>query len=218
MHNGDLEDAIADEMPRNSVGSAIIVQGRKTSKAKALCHQMAFCSTRSSTDRLRHVQNIPCFGPNASTGEPDSWSGSTTSCNNITLGPTLHVGNPVALLIQCNALVVLAVAQVNQLQFASHSNLDEVAVHLLANPTAKVNCQILHLVPATVKDDPTCMHDLSQNNSLRLDLPWVFWNSWHRAWYRLVCLEGLQLASLLCSCSLDQTTLHCSFLSCSGDK
>jgi len=35
-HDGALEDAIADEMPRNNVDSTIIVQGQKTSKAKAL--------------------------------------------------------------------------------------------------------------------------------------------------------------------------------------
>ena len=34
----DLEDAIADEMPQNNVDSSIVVQGQKTSKAKALCH------------------------------------------------------------------------------------------------------------------------------------------------------------------------------------
>jgi hypothetical protein len=35
-HDGDVEDAIADELPRNNVDSSIIVQGQKTSKAKAL--------------------------------------------------------------------------------------------------------------------------------------------------------------------------------------
>ncbi|KAH9043907.1 hypothetical protein EDB85DRAFT_2071109 [Lactarius pseudohatsudake] len=50
MHDGDLEDAIADEMPRNNVDSAIIVQGQKTSKVKALRHRMASRTTRSSTD------------------------------------------------------------------------------------------------------------------------------------------------------------------------
>lgn len=37
-HDGDLEDAIAKEMPRNNVDSAIIMQGHKTSKSKALHH------------------------------------------------------------------------------------------------------------------------------------------------------------------------------------
>jgi hypothetical protein len=108
-HDGDLEDAIADEMPRNNIDSAIIVQGQKMSKARALRHQMAFHSTRSSTDQLRRVQHVPCFGPATSTGEPDSWSGSF--CDDTTSGPTLCVGNPVAILVQCNTLVVLAVAQ-----------------------------------------------------------------------------------------------------------
>src|SRR6266702_2116082 len=47
-HDGDLEDAIADEMPRNNVDYAIIVQGQKTSKAKALRYRMASRTTRSS--------------------------------------------------------------------------------------------------------------------------------------------------------------------------
>ncbi|KAH9167194.1 hypothetical protein EDB89DRAFT_2126133, partial [Lactarius sanguifluus] len=159
-HDGDLEDAIADEMPRNNVDSTIFIQGQKTSKAKALRHRMASRTTRSSTDRLRRVQNIPCFGPtSAGTAESDSWSGSITPCDDTTLGPTLRVGNPVALLVRCGTLVVLAVAQVNRLRFASQSNLDELAVHLLADPTAKVDCQLLRLVPATVEDDPTRVHD-----------------------------------------------------------
>ena len=41
-HEGDLEDVIADEMPRNQVSSDIIIQGQKTSKAKALRYQMAY--------------------------------------------------------------------------------------------------------------------------------------------------------------------------------
>ncbi|KAH9960237.1 hypothetical protein BGW80DRAFT_1136508, partial [Lactifluus volemus] len=35
-HDGDIEDAIADEMPRNQVTSDITIQGEKTSKARAL--------------------------------------------------------------------------------------------------------------------------------------------------------------------------------------
>ena len=36
MHEGDVEDAMADEAPRNDTSSEIIVQGRKTTKAKVL--------------------------------------------------------------------------------------------------------------------------------------------------------------------------------------
>ena len=163
-HDGDVEDAIADEMPRNNVDSSIIVQGQTTSKAKALRYRMAFRSTRSSTDRLKRVQNIPCFSSTTSMVNPtgdltsDSW-GSTTSYDSTSLVPTLRVGNPVALLVRCDTLVVLALAQVNRLQFASESNLDELADHLLADPTTKVDCQLLRVVPATIEDDPTHVHD-----------------------------------------------------------
>ena len=146
-------------MPRNNVDPSIVVQGQKTSKVKALCHRMAFHSTRSSTDWLRCVQNILCFGSITSTGEPNSWSGSITACDEASLQSTLRVGNPVAILVRFDSLIVLAVAQVNRLRFASHSNLDKLPVHLLADPTAKVDCQQLCLVLATIKDDPTHVHD-----------------------------------------------------------
>ena len=100
-------------MPQNNVDSSIVVQGQKTSKAKALHHRMAFHSTHSSTDRLRHVQNILCFGSITSTGEPDSLSGLITACDDTSLQSTLCVGNPVAILVRCDSLIVLAVAQVN---------------------------------------------------------------------------------------------------------
>ena len=52
-HEGDLEDALADEAPRNSVTSEIIIQGEKTSKARALRNRMAYQASRSSTDRSK---------------------------------------------------------------------------------------------------------------------------------------------------------------------
>ena len=154
-HDGDLEDAMADEMPRNNINSMIVIQGQKTSKAKALRLRMAHRSNRSSTDRLRRVQNIPCF--NSSNA---SESSVITPCDDVDmLGPFLRIGDPIALLVRCETLVVLAVAQVNRLRFASQSNLDELAVHFLADPTAKIDCQLLRLVPASIEDDPTQVHD-----------------------------------------------------------
>jgi hypothetical protein len=56
MHEGDIEDAIADELPRNNSTSEILIQGQKTTKAKALRYRMANFASRSSTDRLKRVQ------------------------------------------------------------------------------------------------------------------------------------------------------------------
>ncbi|KAH9027269.1 hypothetical protein EDB85DRAFT_2074798 [Lactarius pseudohatsudake] len=113
-HEGDIKDAIADEAPRNNSTSEILIQGKKTTKAKALC----------------------------------------------ALGvPSLRIGNPIAVLVQCEGLVVLAVAQVNRLKFAGNDNLTELPIHLLVDPTARVDSQILRLVLATLDDDPTQVHD-----------------------------------------------------------
>ena len=59
---------------------------------------------------------------------------------------------------------------------------------------------------------------MSRNNGLWLGSTWVFWYSWHRAWYHSVVFEGFWLASVCRPCSLDQTTCCCSLLSQSGDK
>lgn len=52
-HEGNIEDAIADEAPRTNATSEILIQGQKTTKAKALQHRMATHSSWSSTDLLK---------------------------------------------------------------------------------------------------------------------------------------------------------------------
>ena len=64
----------------------------------------------------------------------------------------------------------------------------------------------------------TQLDGVSRNNGSWLDSTGVFWKSWHRAWYRSVCLDLFWFASLHSSCSLDQTTVRCLSLSQSGDK
>jgi hypothetical protein len=154
-HEGDLEDALADEAPRNRVTSEIVIQGQKTSKAKALRYRMAYQASRSSTDRLKRVQQVPCF--EAVTSVPDT--NSVISGNSLLGTPSLRIGNPVAILVKCEEMIVMAVAQVNRLKFASRDNLLELPIHLLTDPTAKVDAQILCLRRATLEDDPTQVHD-----------------------------------------------------------
>jgi hypothetical protein len=81
-----------------------------------------------------------------------------TSCNSLLGTPSLHIGNPVTILVRCDCLVVLAIAQVNQLRFALR-DINELPAHLLADPTVRIDSQILHLVPATLDDDLTQVHD-----------------------------------------------------------
>ena len=154
-HEGDIEDAIADEAPRNNSPSEITIQGQKTTKAKALRHRMANYSNRSSTDRLKRVQQLPCFDSVGRVTNP----GIITSSNGDLGTPSLRIGDPIAILVRCEALVVLAVAQVNRIKHAGRDNLTELAIHLLADPTVWVDSQILRIVPATLANDPTQVHD-----------------------------------------------------------
>lgn len=155
-HEGDIEDTIADKAPRNNSTSEILIQGHKTTKAKALWYWMVNYTSRSSTDRLKRVQQLPCFDLVSKVNVSDSI---ITTSDRILGTPSLRIGNPIAVILQCEGLVVLAVAQVNHLKFAGKDNLDELPIHLLADPTVKVDSQILQLVPATLEDDPTQVHD-----------------------------------------------------------
>ena len=153
-HEGDLEDMIADELPHNKSTSEIFIQGEKTTKAKALRHRVADHASWSSTDRLKHVQQLPCFDVANRMAETD-----IITTGDSPLGtPSLHVGSPVALLVRCEGLMVLAITQVNRIRFASR-DLDGLPAHLLADPTARIDSQILCLIPATLNDDPTQVHD-----------------------------------------------------------
>ena len=154
-HEGDVEDALADEAPRNNSTSEILIQGQKTTKAKALRYRMANYASRSSTDRLKRVQQLPCFDPVSRVTDTDI----ITSGDGTFGAPSLRVGNPIAVIVRCENLVVLAVAQVNRLKCAGRDNLDELPIHRLADPTSRVDSQILRLVPASLDDDPTQVHD-----------------------------------------------------------
>jgi hypothetical protein len=154
-HEGDVEDALADKAPRNNSTSEVLIQGRKTTKAKALQYQMANYTSRSSTDCLKRVQQLLCFNPESRVSDANIITSSDG-----TLGiPSLHIGNPIAVIVWCKSLVVLAITQVNCLKFAGRDKLDELLIHLLVDPTARVDAQILCLVPATLDDDPTLVHD-----------------------------------------------------------
>ncbi|KAI0296798.1 hypothetical protein BC826DRAFT_1103621 [Russula brevipes] len=136
LHEGDLEDAISNEAPRNNVTSNVIIQGQKTSKAKALWHQMAHQARRSSTDCLKRVQQLPCFDVGSKLAETDV----ITASDSILGAPSLRVGNPIAILVECESLVVMAIAEVNRIKIASRDDLSELPIHLL-------------------DDDPTEVHD-----------------------------------------------------------
>lgn len=149
---------MAEEMPRNHVNSEIIIAGQKTTKAKALRHQMMYQTSHVSTDRLKRVQQISCFNPIMSES-PELKSSNIISSDGPLGVPCLRIGNPITTLVQCEGHVFLAMAQVNRLRFASKNDLHEIAIHLLVDDTANIDFQILRLISATVEDDPEQVHD-----------------------------------------------------------
>ena len=86
--------------------------------------------------------------------------------NGLLGAPSLHIGNPIAILVRCEELVVMAVAQVNCLKFTSRDNLLELPIHLLTDPTAKVDAQILCLQQANLEDNLSRVHDWSWSSSI----------------------------------------------------
>ena len=104
---------------------------------------------------MKHVQQIACFN-----AVPSSGLDNNIVSSDGTLGdPCLHIGNPIAILVQCEGQIFLAITQINGIHFASNNNLNEICLHHLADSSAKVNFQILQLIPATIVNNPTQEYD-----------------------------------------------------------
>ena len=58
---GDVEDAMVEEHPCGCATAKVTVAGKETSKPRAIRDRMLHRVTRSSTDRLKRVQEMPCF-------------------------------------------------------------------------------------------------------------------------------------------------------------
>ena len=63
--DGDLEDAIAEEIPREPISSEVLINGKPISKPAALCRQLLHQLNHASTDCLCQVQEVLCFNSSA---------------------------------------------------------------------------------------------------------------------------------------------------------
>lgn len=52
---------MAHEPPRGPVSSDVMIGGKKIDKPAALHNRLQHCLNRASTDRLRRVEEVPCF-------------------------------------------------------------------------------------------------------------------------------------------------------------
>ena len=73
--------------------------------------------------------------------------------------PCLQVGNPAAALVRCKENVFLALVNIIGLKFGRENDLQDLKLKYLADKTAKVDFQILHMVPAAQDDDPSDEYD-----------------------------------------------------------
>ena len=73
--------------------------------------------------------------------------------------PCLRVGNPAAALVRCKEKVFLALMNIIGLRFGGETDLQDLELKYLADKTAKVDFQILRMVPAAQDDDPSDEYD-----------------------------------------------------------
>jgi len=148
-----VADVAAEELPPSRVvNSTIIINGKETVKARALSRSSKFRKFVSSTDRLRHVQEVERYVKSkalddATTGsEPDDETHS------------LIISNPITTLICSDNKFWLCVAEVNGLKIDGQS-VDYISHDMLAEDTVAVSYQMLGLRPATLDNDPEGKHD-----------------------------------------------------------
>ena len=92
--------------------------------------------------------------------------------------PCLRVGNPAAALVRCEENVFVLVNIIG-LKFGGENNLQDLKLKYLADKTAKVDFQILHMVPAVQDDDPNNEYDWCWSQAMEVaccDVPgWLIW-------------------------------------------
>ena len=152
--DGDLEDAMACELPWGPVSSDVMIGGKKIGKPAALHNRLQHRLNRTSTDRLRQVEEVPCFNSSEKESFPDSL---ITSRSELGL-PSIRVGHPAAALIRCDEKVFLAIVNVTGLKLGD-IDIPELELKYLGDRTSKVDIQVLCIVPATEDIDPRGQHD-----------------------------------------------------------
>ena len=161
MLNGDLEDAIAKESPCRPILSEVLINGKPLSKPAALCWWLLYWLNCALTDCLCQVQEVLCFNSSV----PALLLGENMVQDSDLSEPCLWIGNLAATLVRCEEQVFVALVNIIGLKFGGENDLQDLELKYLADKTAKVNFQILHMVPATQDDDPS-------NRSCML---WHFW-------------------------------------------
>ena len=106
--DGDLEDAMASELPRGPVSSYVMIGGKKMGKPAALRNRLQHRVNRASTDRLRRVEEVPCFN----SSEKGSFSDDLIISGTEFGSPCIRVGHPAAALVRCDEKVFLALVNV----------------------------------------------------------------------------------------------------------
>ena len=151
----DLEDQVAIESNINGKGSYdpfIEVSGKKVSKPRALRELFkAFFSNHSgSKNQLERVAGLTRFTI-ASPSTVDSASVNLDS--QLSQGPILSVGDPVATLLRCEGNIFLAIVQVTDICI-DHESVLEIRMELLLESIVSVQFQVYQFVEIVHQDDP----------------------------------------------------------------
>src|SRR5258708_665211 len=117
--------------------------GKHIHKAKVLHEFMRFTRTSNSTDHLRHVANISHFT------QPLAMQHHHIGDDSIMETNCLLVQDPVAILLQCEGILFLGVAQVSAIK-ADKNNQSVILKDILGEEIVSITIQILHLRPLNV--------------------------------------------------------------------
>ena len=100
---------MAEEVPAGRfIQATVTIDKKLTTKPKALCERFLHRTSHSSTDRLKRVQQLPCFNEVSSISELVSFDSPLGA-------PSLCVGNPIASLVSCEGYIFLAIGHVNRI-------------------------------------------------------------------------------------------------------
>ncbi|KAK0438802.1 hypothetical protein EV421DRAFT_1891895 [Armillaria borealis] len=154
-----FEDAAAEEISEITLSTSrtfdkkITMDNKMINKSRALAIFSRYQKHASSTDRLKHVQQVSHYTSDQGTDIIDH--------SHAFGGPCLMINEPIGTLLYCERQLFLCLGMVTDIQLGSHKNssVEEISLEMLGEDGVTISFQIMHIVPATVDNDSSEQND-----------------------------------------------------------
>jgi len=150
-----VEDAVIEEAVSHSYQPFFEIEGKKVWKGRYLSERFKEFKNPGSRDCLKRYAAIPRYALKHESANTDFV---IRDQDHKPESSFIRMDFPVASILKCDGRFFVCIGEVNDLVFDS-KHVPDILLDQLQDSTTYVSFQLLHLIPATEDDDPTCKTD-----------------------------------------------------------